>query len=144
VIRPAQPEDVPALAAILSDWIVETGWMPVLHTEAETRAFMRHLVLTCEVTVAGLAAPVGFVAREGEEVRCLYLAPGARGMGLGKALLDGAKARSDRLSLWAFQANVRAVDFYHREGFAEVARTDGQGNDERLPDLRMVWERAMP
>ena len=52
-----------------------------------------------------------------------------------------AKARSPRLELWTFQANTRARAFYAREGFAEVKLTDGQGNDEELPDVRMVWNR---
>ena len=63
----------------------------------------------------------------------------ARGRGVGKALLDTAKARSDRLELWCFQANAGARRFYAREGLAEVERTDGAGNDEKLPDVRLVW-----
>ena len=50
-----------------------------------------------------------------------------------------AKAGRDRLELWTFQANTRAIAFYRREGFVEAARTDGSGNDEKLPDLRLVW-----
>ena len=143
MIRRATMDDAPVLAAILRDWVVETGWMPVLHTPEDDLGFLRHLITTCDVMVTGEPDPTGFIAVDGEDMRCLYLAPQARGMGQGRALLDRAKALADRLSLWAFQANPRAVDFYRREGFAEVEWTDGQGNDERLPDLRMVWERAL-
>ncbi len=83
----------------------------------------------------------GFLAREGEEVLALYLAPEARGRGVGKALLDAAKAGRERLTLWAFQRNAAALRFYAREGFAEVERTDGAGNEAGLPDVRLVWER---
>ncbi len=142
MIRPATIEDAPILAAILRDWVIETGWMPVLHTPEEDLGFLRHLITTCDVLVIGEPEPTGFIAVDGQDVRCLYLAPQARGMGQGRALLDRAKTQSDRLSLWAFQANPRAIAFYRREGFAEMERTDGQRNDEKLPDLRMVWERA--
>ncbi len=85
---------------------------------------------------------LGFLALDGKDVRALYLAPDARGRGVGRALLGRAKAGRDRLSLWAFEANPRAVAFYRREGFRVVERTDGSGNEEGLPDLRMVWEVA--
>ena len=34
-----------------------------------------------------------------------------------------------------------ADGFYVREGFTEVELTDGAGNDEGLPDVRLVWHR---
>jgi len=43
------------------------------------------------------------------------------------------------LSLWAFAANHGAIAFYGRAGFVEVLRTDGSGNEERQPDVRMRW-----
>ena len=49
------------------------------------------------------------------------------------------KARAGRLWLWTFQANLGAQRFYLREGFAEVRRTDGAGNDEGLPDIQYHW-----
>lgn len=139
-LRSAVPEDAPALARVLGDWVRETGWMPVLHSREEDIGFLGHLIGTKGVTVAEDRGPVGFLALEGEEVRALYLAPGARGRGTGKALLDAAKAGRGRLSLWAFEANGRAVAFYEREGFRVAERTNGARNEEGLPDLRLVWE----
>lgn len=138
--RAATPEDASALARILGDWVRETGWMPVLHTREEDEGFLSRLIAGTEVTVAEDGATLGFLARDGEEVRALYLAPEARGRGVGRALLDRAKAGRGRLWLWAFEANVRAVAFYLREGFRVVERTDGSGNAERLADLRLAWE----
>ena len=64
----------------------------------------------------------------------------ARRQGHGRALLDHAKARADRLSLWTFEANREALAFYAAQGFAETARTDGD-NEEGLPDVRLEWRR---
>ena len=56
------------------------------------------------------------------EVTSLFVA--RTGQGLGKALLDRAKAGRDRLQLWTFVANDGARRFYRREGFRELGRTD--------------------
>jgi GNAT superfamily N-acetyltransferase len=124
----------------LGDWVRETGWMPVLHTREEDLGFLRHLIDTTEVTLAEDAEPLGFLSLDGADVRALYLAPAARGRGIGRALLDRAKAGRDHLELWTFEANAPAIAFYEREGFRVAERTDGSGNDERLPDLRLIWE----
>ncbi len=139
-LRPAVPEDAPPLARVLGDWVRETGWMPVLHSREEDLGFLRHLIEAAEVMVAEDGGLLGFLALEGDEVRALYLAPEARGRGIGRALLERAKAARGRLWLWVFEANGRAVAFYEREGFRVAERTDGSGNEEGLPDLRMVWE----
>lgn len=141
-LRPATPDDASALARILGDWVRETGWLPVLHTREEDLGFLTHLIATTDVIVAEDGPMLGFLALDGKDVRALYLAPDARGRGVGRALLGRAKAGRDRLSLWTFEANPRAVAFYRREGFRVVERTDGSGNEEGLPDLRMVWEAA--
>lgn len=71
----------------------------------------------------------------------LYLAPPWRGRGVGDRLITLAKAeRPHGLELWTFQANFAARRFYARHGFVEVESTDGSGNDEREPDVRLVWQ----
>lgn len=139
-LRPATPADAPALARTLGDWVRETGWMPVLHTREEDEDFLRHLIDTTEVTLAEDGQPLGFLSLDSHDVRALYLAPEARGRGIGRALLGHAKAARNRLELWTFEANGRAVAFYERQGFRVAQRTDGSGNDEGLPDLRLIWE----
>jgi len=144
-LRKARPNDARAIATILSDWIDQTDWMVRIHTRAEDQGFGAMLIEKTDVTVAETnASPreiCGFIAIQPPVVQALYLAAKGRGQGIGKALLDHAKAAHERLELWAFQANRGARSFYEREGFVEVERTDGAGNDEKLPDIRMVWER---
>jgi hypothetical protein len=43
------------------------------------------------------------------------------------------------LELWVFQRNDAAREFYARHGFIELRRTDGSGNEEREPDVRLAW-----
>ncbi len=142
---PASARDAGDLAAILRGWIGETPWMPKLHSPAEDLGFLSHLIATQGVTVARRnGAAAGFLARLGPEITGLYLAPVARGQGLGTRLMDRAKTTSPRLELWTFQANSGARRFYARQGFVEARRTDGARNDEKLPDLRLIWERTAP
>jgi ribosomal protein S18 acetylase RimI-like enzyme len=140
IVLPATPADAPAIAAILSDWIDATPWMPRVHTHAEDRGFGRMLVdkgWTHVVREEGEA--VGFLSRDRAEVHALYVAGTARGRGVGKSLLDQAKSAAPLLQLYTFEANRPAQRFYLREGFVEIGRTDGAGNDEHLPDIRYEW-----
>lgn len=135
--------DVPVLARIIGDWVRETDWMPVLHSHEEDEGFLAGLLRTQVVRVArGGTHRLGFMARQGEKVQALHVAKAARGLGIGRALLDEVKAVEPAVSLWTFQANIRAIAFYRREGFAEAERTDGKRNDERLPDIRMIWRKG--
>ena len=137
----ADLDHAPALARILSDWIDETDWMPRLNSRADDLAFVTGLVSTGNAAVLlDDTCPQGFLACRNDMMTALYVAGPARNRGGGKALLDFAKVRHDRLGLWTFQANEGAVRFYRREGFVEDGRTPGN-NAEQLPDLRMVWYR---
>ena len=142
IIEPARPTDAEAIGTILSDWIDETPWMPRIHKRAEEQEFARDLVARGWVNVARRCGRVaGFLARDGEEIIALYVAAHARGQGIGTALLKRAQKATPRLSLWAFQFNTPARSFYEAHGFVEAERTGGARNDEKLPDIRYVWER---
>jgi chorismate mutase len=65
--------------------------------------------------------------------------------GVGSALLDLVKSlRPGGFCLWVFETNEGARRFYLRHGLAELERTDGAGNEERAPDLRMAWPGTDP
>jgi len=141
-LSPANPRDAARLAEILADWKDETPWLPDLHSRDEDAYFLARLIAETEVlTARNWRGLQGFLARDGEIVQALYVAGPARCRGVGRQLLGEAKRRSNRLSLWTFQANARARAFYAREGFCEAEATDGSANDENLPDVRLVWER---
>lgn len=141
-LRAATPLDAGATGAILHRFNSDTPWMPKLHSEAETISFCGVMIDRGWVTVAESERSgqlLGFLARDGAEVCSLYLAPGACGQGIGRALLAAAKAAQPRLVLHTFQANLGAQRFYLREGFCERARSDGSANDEGLPDIIYEW-----
>lgn len=143
ILEPARPTDAEAIGLILSDWIDETPWLPRIHKREQEQAFAQDLVARGWVTVARRCGRVaGFIARDGNDIVALYVAGHARRQGVGQALLDRAKKKSPRLSLWTFQFNEGARSFYEANGFCEMERTGGAGNDEKLPDIRYEWEKG--
>jgi len=142
-LRPANALDAGTIGWILYRFALDTPWMPVLHSEVEAISFCGVMIDRGWVTVAEQEGRVtGFLARDEAEICSLYLAPDCCGQGLGRALLLQAKAVQPQLWLQAFVANTGARRFYQREGFEEVDRSDGGGNEEGLPDVRMVWRQA--
>lgn len=140
-IRPATPADAPACAAILNAWIDETPWMPRVHSHENVERHYRDFVFkNRKVTVAGDDAPVGYLAVDEEEgfITSFFLKADARGTGIGRRLLECAKAKADQLQLWTFVENRGARRFYEREGFTEIERSDGD-NEESLPDILFRW-----
>ena len=140
-IRPATSADAPACAAILNAWIDETPWMPRVHAHEDVERHYREFVFQKrKVTVAEDDALSGYLALDKEEgfITSFFLKAEARGAGVGKRLLDDAKAGAEMLQLWTFAANEGARRFYLREGFAEVDRSDGD-NEEGLPDILYRW-----
>ena len=117
-------------------------WLPDLHTDDETRAWMRDVVFaTRAVWVAEEEGRVAaFVAIEGDVVGNLYVRPDAQRRGLGSALLDVVKRERPRgFRLWVFQRNAAARAFYESHGLVLVETTDGRANEEREPDALYAW-----
>jgi GNAT superfamily N-acetyltransferase len=143
-LRPATPEDLPAIADLYLR-VRESAvpaMPPQIHTPEEVRAYVGGWDLARrDVWIAELGgSPVAYMALEEEWLDSLYVLATAAGQGIGSALLDLAKSlRPGGFGLWVFESNTPARAFYARHGLVEVERTDGSGNEERAPDIRMVW-----
>jgi putative acetyltransferase len=144
--RRATLDDAGSIAAVFSLSSRLLTFLPMLHTVEEDRRFIENVILKeCEVIVAeGDPGIVSFLALNGEEIRLLYSHPDFIGSGAGSLLLDVAKKSGVvALELWCFQANERARRFYEERGFRAVRFTDGRDNEEKVPDVRYRWERAV-
>lgn len=116
---------------------------PRLHSAEADQAFFAHMIQSQDVRV-GLSEdgrPAGFMALEQGWINQLYLHPDFFRRGLGSRLVAEAKAVNDQLELWAFQHNAPARRFYQSQGFRLAELTNGSGNEEGLPDLRLIWQR---
>ena len=139
-IAPARVLDAGRLSEVMACANADHDWLPQAHSRAEEIGTLGDMIDVGWVQVARTEGHVvGFLARRAAEIHGLYLHPKAQGKGIAQRLLNGAKAQSDRLALWSFEANLRASRFYRAAGFIEVARSDGAGNDFGLPDVRFEW-----
>ena len=143
-LRPLAPADV---AAAARTWVeARRAAHPAIplpvHADAVALAhFAEVIVPASDVHIAvDREDVVGVMALRGGEIDHLYLLPEHTGRGTGSALVRLAQQlQPDGLQLWTFQSNVGARTFYARHGFVEVEETDGVGNEERAPDVRLVW-----
>lgn len=82
---------------------------------------------------------VGVIAYNDGEISQLYIHIEYQGMGIGRMLLDRAKVQSSgKLSLYTFEVNKNAQQFYEKHGFKIIGR--GHENEENLPDIQYEWE----
>ena len=116
-------------------------YIPRLHTEEQDLAYVRGLFGEREIWVAETNdGVVGFVILSADELMQIHVAPDEQNAGIGSALLARAKERRPAgFSLWTFQKNEGARHFYERHGLKLVRLTDGEGNEEREPDVQYAW-----
>ena len=81
-----------------------------------------------------------FLGMGGKKIEMLFVRPEAFGRGLGKRLLRYAVDRLGATLVDVNEQNVRAAEFYRRQGFRVLSREarDGQGRD--YPVLHLVLE----
>ena len=116
-----------------------------VHCDDEVRSWFRTRV-ACElelwVAESADGELLGILVLAGAWIDQLYVDPTQTGRGIGRRLLDVAKReRPDGLELWTFVSNAGAQRFYERHGFVEITRTDGSGNEERVPDIHYAFRR---
>lgn len=151
-VRSGTPDDAVVLAELfIAARDAAYPAMPrSIHTEQEIRAWFRQLLGSSqgdrrrERRATWLAQQdgdvVAYAILDSEGLDSLYVRPDLAGQGVGSVLLDLAKRlRPDGFGLWVFETNVRARQFYARHGLVETERTDGFGNEEHAPDIRMMW-----
>lgn len=133
VVRPAAPEDVPLLHALICELAEYEKLRDTVTATADdlARALFGERP-ACEAIVGLVdAAPVGFalffrnystfVGRPGLYLEDLYVRPAARGCGLGKALFahlarTAVERGCGRMEWTALGWNASAIEFYERLG----------------------------
>ena len=83
--------------------------------------------------------PCGFISvMQTQFVGALFVAPAFIGKGIGRALLNFVQQRYPYLSLEVYQKNVRAVNFYHSQGFR--IEDSAWQDDTQHPTWIMSWQ----
>lgn len=144
LVRPMEPADCDEAAGVWwhSRHSASAYVPPSIHSAEDVRAWFRDILLPDAQTWLAVDGDrvVAVLTLDGDDLDQLYVAPEYAGQGVGSMLVDLAKdLRPGGLALWTFQSNLPAQAFYRSHGFTEVRRTDGAANEEKLPDVRMVW-----
>jgi GNAT superfamily N-acetyltransferase len=146
VVRAALPEEWTAVADLYSQArrAAVPHMPPAVHTDEEHREYYRSHVFEGDehtVWVADASGELlGFALCTPTFLDGLYVRPDLTGQGIGSLLLDVVDAtHPDGYELWVFESNTGARRLYERRGLVEVERTDGSGNEEQAPDIRLAW-----
>ena len=83
----------------------------------------------------------GFIALLPGWIDHLYVDPTIHRTGIGSSLVRLAQEKQSELRLYTFQANVNARAFYEKLGFIIEELTDGERNEEKMPDITYLWVR---
>jgi putative acetyltransferase len=115
------------------------------HTPQEDEAYIRDQVFSkCTVAIAKDGNVIaGYCAYREGWIEHLYVLPKYQQRGIGPRLLAKAKEHNTELHLWTFQKNKVARKFYESGGFVIAEETNGEGNEEKEPDIRYQWEKAV-
>lgn len=120
------------------------GYDTSLHSYEEFVAFYRDRVMAAGPVWGVFDDDVlrGHVALIPGWIDHLYVDPDFHGQGIGGALVQLAQREQSELRLYTFQLNTRAQALYERHGFIVEERTDGQRNEEKMPDMTYYWRRS--
>jgi ribosomal protein S18 acetylase RimI-like enzyme len=160
LIRPATPEDAPALSALAVETYTEAfghSFTPedlaahlarYLSPEAFLRALKRDIILLAEAE-GGLIGCAQFGDGEGggdQELRRLYVASDFQNRGVGGALMEAALAHprmrgAPRILLDVWEHNPGAQRFYQRYGFEVVGTRAFEVESGAPTSLDLVMER---
>jgi GNAT superfamily N-acetyltransferase len=145
LVREALPDEWAQLADLYSDArrAAIPQMPPAMHTDEQHRDYYRRHVFEGDghtVWVAEIGDEItGFAICTPTFLDGLYVRADRKDQGIGSLLLDVVDATHPRgYELWVFESNLGARRLYERRGLVEVERTDGSGNEEKAPDIRMA------
>ena len=157
-VREARAGDEPALVAVdAAAWTSRSGFPSVSDPRAttfftESAGPADHLVAVHGGVVVGyvrLGSPTPLPeSRHVMSINGLAVAPGARGLGAGRALLEAAERRAReqgrrKLSLRVFGGNAPARRLYERAGFRVEGVLVGEFLIERQPEDDVVMAKHL-
>lgn len=148
-VRPAEPEDLDALAAIWHEaWHdSHASLVPAQLTQVRTLdEFRRRLALDLALTrtIGPVGQPMGFCVTKGDELYQLFIANRARGSGVAASLIADAEdvlhARGVSTAWLACAVgNDRAARFYEKNGWHRTATATYPAETREGPVMVDVW-----
>ena len=119
MIRPFQTDDTDTIVSIWRDAsALAHSFLPAAFIEQEADALRNIYLVHAETSVIEVDGTiVGFVSLVDDELAGLFLRPAFHGRGLGRAMVDFAKAQKGPLRVEVFENNHIGRKFYASYGF---------------------------
>ena len=83
----------------------------------------------------------GFIGLCGSQIEGLFVKKDFWSQGIGQALMNEAKAHSNKLTLHVYEKNERALAFYRKEGFTVQSRQQDEATGEA--ELVMAYRKSI-
>ncbi|WP_248794592.1 GNAT family N-acetyltransferase [Pseudomonas sp. MWU13-2105] len=144
VIQTPKPGDYPELARLWEASVRAThDFLPDSYIELLKNMLLTHyldaVMLIC--TRDSRQRITGFAGVAAGKVEMLFIAPQARGTGLGKQLLRYAIEHLNADELDVNEQNSQAVGFYFKQGFEVIGRSEKDGMGQPYPLLHLRLKR---
>ncbi|HEH9411849.1 TPA: GNAT family N-acetyltransferase [Aeromonas salmonicida] len=139
-IEQAKTRDHPTLISLWEASVRATHhFLPEVEIDVLKPLILEHYFaavdLVCARDETGIA---GFCGVHDGNIEMLFLAPEARGRGIGRLLVAHAISRQGATRVDVNEQNVQALGFYQRMGFVVTGRSPLDGQGKPYPLLHMV------
>lgn len=140
MIRKLHKDDIDSVAKIWLNTNLQVHWFIDEQYWKKNYELVKGMLLESEVYVYDENKEVyGFIGINGEHIEGLFIASEFQSRGIGKSLLDFMRKKKERLHLNVYQKNIRAINFYKKEGFKIESTTIDEITKEK--EYFMVWKR---
>ncbi|HJF87870.1 MAG TPA: GNAT family N-acetyltransferase [Companilactobacillus farciminis] len=95
---------------------------------------------TAEIYVDAESEVKGFVGLQSDYIAGIFVEKSYRNQGIGKKLIDFLKKNHQELSLDVYDKNIRAKQFYEKNGFEVSTQSIERENGEK--ESRLVWKKV--
>ena len=141
MIRELQEEDISRVADIwLNTNIKAHDFIPAQYWKSNFD-MVKEMLQQAEVYVYENEKKIqGFVGLNGGYIEGIFVSCDMQSQGIGKRLLDFIKDRKEKLLLNVYQKNIRAINFYQREGFKIQSEDLDKSTGEK--EYLMIWQKG--
>ena len=95
---------------------------------------------TAEIYVDAESEIKGFVGLQSDYIAGIFVEKSYRNQGIGKKLIDFLKKNHQELSLDVYDKNIRAKQFYEKNGFEVSTQSIERETGEK--ESRLVWKKV--
>ena len=95
---------------------------------------------TAEIYVDAESEVKGFVGLQGDYIAGIFVERSYRNQGIGKKLINFLKKNHQELSLDVYDKNIRAKQFYEKNGFEVSTQSIERETGEK--ESRLVWKKV--